>query len=582
MPEFGGFIGLQIRRGGPDAGDGSQRDGLMRREGGLPGRLGGVPDPLDACRVSAGQGLGRGGRDHGGSGGRMDTARSGIGDVQAQRGPACVEADEKSENQELPQMVAPSHYFQCSRNPHLPGLTQAGGMHMLEPMSLNRRSFLGALPMPLLAQAPPRRPNIVFILADDLGFGDLGCYGQTRIQTPNLDRLAAGGMRFTQAYAGATVCAPSRCCLMTGKHTGHATVRGNKKPEVGLRADEPTAASMLKRAGYRTALFGKWGLGGPGTGSVPNTRGFDEFYGYLDQQHAHNSYPEHLWDNQNEVMLRENWFWQRKLFSNDLFTQKALGWLEKQERANPFYLYLAYTIPHANNELGAFQANGMENPDFGPYADREWPEVEKTFAASITRMDRDIGRVLAALESRGLLEDTLILFSSDNGPHREGNHSPTFFESSGTVRGIKRDLNEGGIRVPTIASWKGRIRAGQVVDAPWAFWDFLPTACELARVPAPGGIDGKSIVPTLLEGRTVARDYFYWEFHEGGFAQAVRSGNWKLIRQKPKFEPELYDLAADPIERNNLAASRPEVLSRLLPLLRQARTESEHFPATNG
>jgi arylsulfatase A-like enzyme len=446
---------------------------------------------------------------------------------------------------------------------------------------MNRRSFLSSVAVgapALLKARAPQRPNILFILADDLGYGDLGCYGQSQIQTPNLDRLAADGMRFTQAYAGATVCAPSRCCLMTGKHTGHATVRGNKKPEVGLRADEPTVASLLKGAGYRTALFGKWGLGGPGTGSVPNTRGFDEFYGYLDQQHAHNSYPEHLWDNQNEVMLTGNWFWQKKQFSNDLFTARALGFLENQSAADPFFLYLPYTIPHANNELGTVQANGMENPDFGPYGSKAWPEVEKTFAASITRMDSDIGRVLTLLDKRGLSENTLVLFSSDNGPHKEGNHDAKFFESSGGVRGTKRELTDGGIRVPAMARWKRRIRPGQVSQAPWAFWDILPTACELAGVASPKGIDGHSIVPTLMEGKTVARDYFYWEFHEGGFAQAIRKDNWKLIRQKPKFELELYDLATDPMERRNLAAERKDITQTLLPLFREARTDNPNFP----
>ncbi|MBA3975671.1 MAG: N-acetylgalactosamine-6-sulfatase [Candidatus Solibacter sp.] len=446
---------------------------------------------------------------------------------------------------------------------------------------MNRRSFLSsvAAAAPAFLRARARqRPNILLILADDLGYGDLGCYGQSRIQTPNLDRLAAGGIRFTQAYAGATVCAPSRCCLMTGKHTGHATVRGNKKPEVGLRADEPTVASILKGQGYRTALFGKWGLGGPGTGSVPNTRGFDQFYGYLDQQHAHNSYPEHLWDNQNEVMLTANWFGRKKQFSNDLFTARALGFLEKQNAAEPFFLYLPYTIPHANNELGNFQANGMENPDFGPYGSQPWPEVEKTFAASITRMDSDIGRVLSLLDKRGLAGNTLVLFSSDNGPHNEGNHDAKFFESSGALRGAKRSLTDGGIRVPALARWSGSIRPGQVSQAPWAFWDILPTACELAGAASPKGIDGLSIVPTLMEGNTVARGYFYWEFHEGGFAQAIRKDNWKLIRQRPRFELELYDLASDPMERRNLASERSDVAGSLLPLFRTARTDNPNFP----
>ncbi len=430
---------------------------------------------------------------------------------------------------------------------------------------IQRRDFLAGLaglPFSLSAQTR-RRPNILFILADDLGRGDLGCYGQRGIQTPNLDRLATDGIRFTDTYAGATVCAPSRCCLMTRQHTGHATVRGNKKPEVGIRAERTYGGLVVERGGLPHGALRQWGLGGPGTGSVPNTRGFEQFYGYLDQQHAHNSYPEHLWDNQNEVMLRDNWFWQRKQFSNDLFTQKALSYLEKHNAAEPFFLYLPYTIPHANNELGAFQANGMENPDFGPYANQSWPEVEKTFAASITRMDSDIGRVLAMLDQKGLADNTLVVFSSDNGPHKEGNHNPNFFESAGDVRGTKRDLTDGGIRVPGIARWKGRIQPGQVNSTPWAFWDFLPTACDLAGIPAPKGIDGVSIAPVLLEGKPVSREYFYWEFHEGGFAQAIRAANWKLIRQKPKFELELYDLATDPMERRNLAASQPDVVRKL-------------------
>jgi arylsulfatase A-like enzyme len=443
-----------------------------------------------------------------------------------------------------------------------------------------RRNFLNTMAAaPLLAQAQTRRPpNIVFILADDLGYGDLGCYGQQQIQTPHLDRMAADGIRFTQAYAGATVCAPSRCCLMTGKHTGHATVRGNKRPELGLGRDEPTVASLLKKAGYSTALFGKWGLGGPGMRSVPNSHGFDRFYGYLDQLHAHNSYPEHLWDNENEVFLTENWFNRRKTFSHDLFTQKALEYLKAQDTAPPFFLYLAYTIPHANNERGVMESMGMDVPDYGPYADRKWPDVEKAFAASITRMDADIGRVIQTLDARGLSQNTLVVFSSDNGPHKEGNHNPNFFESSGAVRGLKRDLYEGAIRVPGIAQWRGRIRAGQESDAPWAFWDFLPTACSLAGVKPPPGIDGLDVSSTLLDGKPVARDHFYWEFHEGGFSQAVRSGDWKLVRQAPKLQLELFNIKDDPRELRNVAAAQPEITARLQRLFTTARTDNPNFP----
>jgi len=447
---------------------------------------------------------------------------------------------------------------------------------------MQRRQFLGSMAAgaaEFAAEAPSGRlPNLVFILADDLGYGDLGCYGQSRIETPNLDALAKSGIRFTQAYAGSTVCAPSRCCLMTGKHTGHATVRGNKKPEVGLLKDEPTVASLLKGAGYRTALFGKWGLGGPGTFSVPNDHGFDQFFGFLDQQHAHNSFPEHIWDNRHEIMLPANWFNRRKTFVNDLFTGRAVSFINQQTADHPFFLYLPYTIPHANNERGEIDPNGIDVPDLGKYRDQPWPEVERAFAASVTRMDTQIGDVLRTLETRGLLGNTLIVFTSDNGPHAEGNHRPGFFESSGAVRGMKRDLYEGGIRVPAIANWRGRITGGQASDAPWAFWDILPAFCGFAGVTPPAGIDGVDIRPTLVEGKAVARDHFYWEFHEGGFAQAVRQGDWKLVRQKPKYEMELFRVSEDIRELKNLAGQYPEVVKRLSALMKSARTENANWP----
>jgi arylsulfatase A-like enzyme len=444
---------------------------------------------------------------------------------------------------------------------------------------MNRREFLGATigGGALLAQVPPKRPNILFILADDLGYGDLGCYGQERIKTPNIDRLAAEGVRFRQAYAGSTVCAPSRCCLMTGKHTGHATVRGNKAPELGLRPDETTVASLLKQAGYRTALFGKWGLGGPETGSVPNTRGFDEFFGYLNQAHAHNSFPEHLWENQSEYLLRGNWFNQRKQFAPDLFSARALSFIERQQR-DPFFLYLAYTVPHADNELGLLQKNGIDAPDQGMYVREDWPDVEKNFAAIITRMDSDIGRILELLKRKGLDENTLVIFSSDNGPHKEGGHDAGFFRSSGPLRGVKRDLYEGGIRVPAIARWTKTIAPGKVSEFPWAFWDFLPTAAELAGVRAPTGLDGMSIVPALLGKEQRAHVYLYWDFFERGFQQAVRQGDWKLVRQAPNFKLELFNLRDDAGETRDLAATRADVAARLRKLFESARAESKDFP----
>ncbi len=457
-------------------------------------------------------------------------------------------------------------------------------------MRLNRRQFLEASAAAVLAprtELSEKKPNILFILADDLGYGDLGCYGQKRISTPSIDRLASEGMRFTQAYSGATVCAPSRCSLLTGLHCGHATIRGNKKPELGIRPTETTVASLLKSAGYETALFGKWGLGGPGTGSVPNTRGFDHFFGYLDQQHAHNYYPEHLWDNQNEHFLTANWFDQRKQYAPDLFTRRALDFL-KQPREKPFFLYLAYTIPHADNELGRLRGNGMEVPDAVPYADRNWPEVEKNFAAMITRMDGDIGKLLEQLRSSVLDGNTLVIFSSDNGPHREGNHDADYFQSRGPLRGIKRDLYEGGIRVPFIARLPGTIEAGSVSRQVIAFWDFLPTVAELAGVPLPMGhpadarraipLDGVSFLPVLRGEQRREHPPLYWEFHESRFAQAVRLGNWKGIRMNPGVPVELYDLETDIGEKENVASGHPAVVRQIVSLMSSSRIDSAEFP----
>jgi arylsulfatase A-like enzyme len=445
---------------------------------------------------------------------------------------------------------------------------------------LTRRTFLGAAAAgAALAQSRQARPNILFILADDLGYGDLGCYGQQRIQTPNLDRLVADGMRFTQAYSGSTVCAPSRCCLMTGRHTGHASVRGNKVPELGLAKGETTVASLLRSRGYRTALFGKWGLGGFDMDSHPNDKGFEQFFGYLNQTHAHNSFPDYLWDNKSEFFLKDNWFDRKKLFSNDLFTDHALKFVEQPEK-DPFFLYLSYTIPHADNERGQYTKNGMESPDQGPYAGQNWPEVEKNFAAAVTRMDTQIGKVLAALDAKGLRENTLVVFSSDNGPHKEGGHDPDYFRSSGAVRGTKRDLYEGGIRVPAIANWKGRIKPGQVSDHSWAFWDFLPTAAELAGIQPPPRLDGISFLPALTGGNQKAHDYLYWEFFEGGFQQAVRQGDWKLVRQAPRQQLELFDLKADLTESHNVAAQRPDVVAKMQALFKSARVDHPQFPTS--
>jgi len=439
--------------------------------------------------------------------------------------------------------------------------------------------------------AKRKKPNIIFILADDLGYGDLGCYGQKQIKTNNLDRMAAEGMRFTQHYAGSTVCAPSRCVLLTGLHTGHCTVRANS-PAL-MKPGEITVAKILKYAGYITAAIGKWGVGHPPPGD-PARNGFDYFFGYLSMVHAHNYYPEFLWRNERKVKLRNvveytnrgyakgvGGVSTNKLeYSHDLLTKEALEFVE-ENKDGPFLLYLPYTIPHANNQAGR---EGMEVPDYGIYKDKDWPEPEKGKAAMITRMDRDIGKLLAKLKVLGIDRSTLVMFSSDNGPHKEGGVAPDFFDSNGPLRGIKRDLYEGGIRVPLIARWPGKIRPGSVSGHVSAFWDFLPTCVELAGLTLPEDIDGVSMVPTLL-GRPYGQKkhkFLYWEFHERGGKQAVRMGDWKAVRlgwhKNPDSPLELYNLKDDIGEKHNITAQHPVAIAKIEVYLKTARTDSPKRP----
>ena len=435
------------------------------------------------------------------------------------------------------------------------------------------------------------RPNIIFILADDLGYGDLGCYGQKTINTPNIDKLAEEGMRFTDHYAGSTVCAPSRCCLMTGLHTGHAIVRANGN--VPLRPSDVTVAELLKQVGYTTGIIGKWGLGEPGTTGIPNKQGFDYWFGYLNQRHAHNYYPEYLWRNEEKYPLKNEVnhiiggrdrtpggvATKRVEYSHDLMAAEAIDFVEKN-RDKPFFLYLPFTIPHANNEAGN---KGMEVPSFGQYADKDWPDPQKGHAAMITRMDADIGRLMSLLKTLGLDEKTLVMFSSDNGPHKEGGGDPAFFNASGPLKGYKRALYEGGIRVPLIARWPGKIKAGAKSNHISAFWDLLPTCCELAGADSPEGIDGISMVPTLLGRRLQQKkhDALYWEFHEQGKKQAVRMGNWKGVRlnvaKKPDGPIELYDLKNDIGEANNVADRHPDIVAKIEKYMKSLRTPSEHW-----
>lgn len=429
----------------------------------------------------------------------------------------------------------------------------------------------------LLAQAALSQPNIIFIMADDLGYGDLSCYGQKILKTPNIDRIASEGIRFTDVYAGNTVCAPSRCALATGMHMGHATVRGNRNPEVPLRPDDVTFAEVLKTAGYRTAQFGKWGVGGPVTLGRPNLQGFDDFFGYLSQWHAHNYYPEHLWDNEVEMFIGNNRSGLRGTYSHDLFTERALKFLDSSHE-KPFLLYLPYAVPHTNNELGNATGDGMEVPDYGSFAGRDWPNPEKGQAAMIDMLDRDVGKIMAKLKELRIDRNTIIFFTSDNGPHQEGGHKMEFFDSNGALRGMKRDLYEGGIRVPMVVRWPGAIEAGRVSDEPWAFWDVLPTMAELAGVPAPKDIDGISMVPTLLGKPQTSHEYLYWEFHERGFKQAVRMGEWKGVRLSAGGAIELYNLKADIGEHSNIADRHPDVVRKIERIMRTGRTESPDFP----
>ena len=424
-------------------------------------------------------------------------------------------------------------------------------------------------------------PNIIFVMADDLGYGDLGCYGQRRIQTPHLDRMAAEGIRFTNFYAGSTVCAPSRCVLMTGLHLGHCYIRGNGK--LNLRPEDVTVGEVLKSAGYATGLAGKWGLGHEGSSGVPTRQGFDTFFGYLDQHHAHNYYPSFLVRGEQRVPLRnvvpkEGQYGQgvatKKLdYSHDLVMDEALKFIDAQ-RGGPFFLYLALTIPHANNEAGK---TGMEVPELAPYEDRDWPETQKRTAAMITRMDRDLGRMFARLKKHGIDERTVVLFTSDNGPHREGGNDPDFFDSNGPLRGIKRAMYEGGIRVPMIVRWPGVAPAGAVSDHVGYFGDFLATAAELAGAASPEKTDGISFVPAIRGQRDKQKrhDYLYWEFYEGGSAQAVRMGNWKGVCQPLGAEKiELYNLADDLGETRDVAAAHPEVVQRVREAIREAHVPS--------
>jgi len=442
------------------------------------------------------------------------------------------------------------------------------------------------------------KPNVVFILADDLGYGDLGCYGQKLIKTPNLDRMAQEGILFRQFYAGCTVCAPSRSVLMTGQHMGHTFVRGNAGGDMSiqtLRDQDVTVAEVLKKAGYATALCGKWGLGDavPGNTGLPNDQGFDLFYGYLNQVHAHNYYPEFLWRDKKQEPLRNTVVktgqgyggfvgghaTERMDYSHDLICAEALEFIERHQQ-EPFFLYLPLTIPHANNEGTRATGDGQEVPSYGRYADCPWTDPDKGQAAMITRMDRDVGRLLDKLDQLEIDERTVVMFSSDNGHHDEGGHNTDLFDPNGPLRGMKRDLYEGGIRVPMIVRWPGTTPGGVVSDHVGYFGDVMATAAELAGVPVPDHVDSISFLPTL-SGQTTRQpqhSYLYWEFYERGGKQAVRHGNWKAVRM-PMFhgKTQLYDLAQDLGEARDVAGSHPELVRKLEAMMDEAHSSNANW-----
>jgi arylsulfatase A-like enzyme len=453
------------------------------------------------------------------------------------------------------------------------------------------------------------KPNIIYILADDLGYGDLSCYGQKRFSTPNIDRLAAEGIRFTSFYSGSTVCAPSRSALMTGLHTGHTPIRGNVEiiPEgqKALPADSLTIPEVLREAGYLSGGFGKWGLGFIGTEGDPLAQGFERFFGYNCQRVAHRYYPPYLWDDRVQFFLPGNDMRTKTTFAPDVIHQQTMDFI-RRNRQRPFFIYLATTIPHAelqvpeDENFARFKGKFPEKPfagsparpeagqaDYGPQAAMggyaPQPAPKAAFAAMVTRLDRQVGELLRLLDELQLSANTLVMFTSDNGPHLEGGHDPDFFDSNGPLRGYKRDMYEGGIRVPMLARWPDRIPAGVTVDLPAAAWDILPTLAELGGAKAPASIDGISLVPTLL-GRPGQREheYFYWEFRERGPSQAVRAGSWKAIRVFAGKETperfELFNLASDPGETRDMTASETLIAERMRRYMAEAHRAHPDFP----
>ena len=449
---------------------------------------------------------------------------------------------------------------------------------------------------PLTSQAASAKPNIVYILADDLGYGDLGCYGGKLIHTPRIDQMRAEGLKFTQHYSGSSLCAPTRSSLLTGLHTGHARVRGNSsflKPDgngrVALLPEDVTIGEVLKEAGYTTGVIGKWGVGEEGTTGIPNKQGFDFWFGYLNQSNAHHYYPPFLWKNEEKVLYPDNPT-RRTHYSHDLFTEEGLSFIDRNKE-QPFFLYMAYTIPHVDLDVpddskAPYIGKIEETKPYGTPGGQHYRHEERphaTFAGMVSRLDRDVGRILDHLKQLGLAENTLVIFTSDNGPTGAGGADPDFFDGNGPLRGIKFTYYEGGIRAPMIAWWPGKVKAGTESDLISAHWDMLPTFAELAGAKAPSGIDGLSMLPTILgqPGKQQHHDYLYWEGYHGGGTIAIRQGKWKALRlkvlKKPDAPMELYNLEEDLAETTNVAKQHPEVVARLRKLMDVSHTPNRHF-----
>ena len=486
---------------------------------------------------------------------------------------------------------------------------------MVGSATLNHMLLLTPLLLVLAAPAPTdtgdRPPNIVLIMADDLGWNEVGAYGQEKIKTPNMDRLAREGMRFTDHYSGSTVCAPSRCVLMTGKHTGHAVVRANwenggwgeDEPEgqYPLPDEEVTIAELLKQNGYATGCYGKWGLGGPDTEGHPNNQGFDEFVGYLCQRRAHNFYPTHIWKNdqridfdtpyhnghekiteplESEAAYQERW--SSGPYACDVMRDAAVQFIN-EHADQPFFLYYPSLIPHVaiqvpQEETDAYPREWDPEPYLGQKGYLPHPRPNAAYAGMISRLDREIGQLLAALDANGLADNTIVIVTSDNGTTWAGGVDAEFFDSTGQWRGLKGSLYEGGIRVPMIARWPGRIAAGSTSDVPSSFQDHLPTLCAVADVKAPADTDGRNLVPVYTgEADTVDRDHLYWEYIN---KQAVRKGRWKALRLRLKQGDDtivLYDLENDPGETTNVARKHPEVVAEMARIMKAEHVPSDMF-----